>query len=196
MPWPQAGSVDLVVPRPALTAWFTAAVDAGARPAGSWAFEALRAAATTPPRGRLGVDTDEKTIPHEIPTWIGDVTHRGAVHLDKGCYRGQETVSRVHNLGRSPRVLVRLQLDGSSGDELPAVGAEVRAGGRPVGRVGTVVQHHEDGPIALALLKRAVPMDSALEIGGVDAAVDPDTAPQDSGPQAGREAIRRLRGQA
>ncbi|MBM7229765.1 CAF17-like 4Fe-4S cluster assembly/insertion protein YgfZ [Dietzia cinnamea] len=196
MPWPQAGSVDLVVPRPALTAWFAAAVDAGARPAGSWAFEALRAAGTTPPRGRLGVDTDEKTIPHEIPTWIGGVAERGAVHLDKGCYRGQETVSRVHNLGRSPRVLVRLQLDGSSGDDLPAVGAEVRAGGRPVGRVGTVVQHHEDGPVALALLKRAVPMDSALEIGGVDAAVDPETAPQDGGSQAGREAIRRLRGQA
>ena len=196
MPWPLAGSTDLVVPRAGLTAWFDSAVAAGARPAGSWAFEAMRAAGTTPPRGRLGVDTDEKTIPHEIPTWIGDVAQLGAVHLDKGCYRGQETVSRVHNLGRSPRVLVRLQLDGSGSDELPAPGAAVRSGGRPVGRVGTVVQHHEDGPVALALLKRSVAAGADLEIDGVLAAVDPDSTPEDTGTQAGREAIRRLRGQA
>lgn len=195
MPWPMAGSVDLVVPRPELSAWFEAAVSAGARPAGSWAFEALRAADTTPLRGRLGVDTDEKTIPHEVPTWIGEIAQRGAVHLEKGCYRGQETVSRVHNLGRSPRVLVRLHLDGSGGDDAIAPGAEVRAGGRPVGRVGTVVQHHEYGPVALALLKRAVPEDAALEIDGVSAAIDADTYPRESGPQAGREAVKRLRGQ-
>ena len=194
MPWPGAGAIDLVVPRADLAAWFDAAVAAGARPAGSWAFEALRVADTTPLRARLGVDTDERTIPHEVPTWIGAVAERGAVHLDKGCYRGQETVARVHNLGRSPRVLVRLQLDGS-GAELPAPGAEVRAGGRPVGRVGTVVQHHEDGPVALALLKRGVGADAALEADGVAAAVDPDTVPGESGPQAGREAVRRLRGQ-
>ena len=79
---------------------------------------------------------------------------------------------------------------------LPVPGAEVRAAGRPVGRVGTVVQHHEDGPVALALLKRSVAVDAALEIDGVLAAVDPDSAPEDTGTQAGREAIRRLRGQA
>ena len=196
MPWPMNGSVDLVVPRSGLGAWFDAIVAAGARPAGSWAFEAMRAAGTTPLRGRLGTDTDEKTIPHEVPTWIGAVADRGAVHLEKGCYRGQETVSRVHNLGRSPRVLVRLQLDGSGGDELPVTGAEVSAGGRTVGRVGTVVQHHEDGPVALALLKRSVSADTELEIGGTSAAVDPESLAGDSGPQAGREAVRRLRGQA
>ncbi len=196
MPWPRAGAVDLVVPRWGLAGWFDAAVAAGARPAGSWAFEALRAADTTPLRGRLGVDTDEKTIPHEVPSWIGEIAQQGAVHLEKGCYRGQETVSRVHNLGRSPRVLVRLHLDGSGGDDSVATGAEVRAGGRPVGRVGTVVQHHEYGPVALALLKRAVPVDAELEIDGVSAAIDADTYPGESGPQAGREAIKRLRGQA
>ncbi|MBB1035272.1 MULTISPECIES: CAF17-like 4Fe-4S cluster assembly/insertion protein YgfZ [Dietzia] len=196
MPWPLAGSVDLLVPRAGLTGWFDAAVRAGARPAGSWAFEALRAVETDPLRARLGVDTDEKTIPHEIPTWIGEVAQRGAVHLDKGCYRGQETVSRVHNLGKSPRVLVRLHLDGSGGDQSLSPGAEVLAGGRTVGRVGTVVQHHEYGPVALALLKRSVPSDTVLEVDGVSAAIDPDSVPHDSGPQAGREAIRRLRGQA
>nr|WP_241727133.1 folate-binding protein [Dietzia sp. SLG310A2-38A2] len=196
MPWPLAGSVDLLVPRAGLPAWFDAAVRSGARPAGSWAFEALRAVETDPLRARLGVDTDEKTIPHEIPTWIGEVAQRGAVHLDKGCYRGQETVSRVHNLGKSPRVLVRLHLDGSGGDQSLSPGAEVLAGGRTVGRVGTVVQHHEYGPVALALLKRSVPSDTVLEVDGVSAAIDPDSLPHDSGPQAGREAIRRLRGQA
>ena len=123
------------------------------------------------------------------------MAEQGAVHLEKGCYRGQETVSRVHNLGRSPRVLVRLHLDGSGGDDSVATGAEVRSGGRPVGRVGTVVQHHDYGPVALALLKRAVPVDAELEIDGVAAAIDADTYPLESGPQAGREAIKRLRGQ-
>ena len=69
---------------------------AGVRPAGVWAYEAHRVAALRP---RLGVDTDERTIPHEVG-WIGG-PGAGAVHLDKGCYRGQETVARVHNLGQT-----------------------------------------------------------------------------------------------
>lgn len=195
--WPGDGSVDLLVPRAELEAWFDAAVEAGARPAGSWAFEALRAGDEGDPtrliHARIGVDTDEKAIPHEVPAWIGGLEVGGAVHLDKGCYRGQETVSRVHNLGKSPRVLVRLQLDGS-GDTVPETGAAVTAGGRTVGRVGTVVQHFEYGPIALALVKRAVKAGVELEIDGVAAQVDPATAPADTGPQAGREAVKRLRG--
>ncbi|WP_194861419.1 folate-binding protein YgfZ [Dietzia sp. SYD-A1] len=195
MPWPAAGSIDLLVPRADLTAWFDSAVRSGARPAGSWALEAMRTAESIPLRARLGVDTDEKTIPHEVPAWIGEVAQRGAVHLDKGCYRGQETVSRVHNLGKSPRVLVRLHLDGSGVDQSVTPGAAVTVGGRPVGRLGTVVHHHEDGPVALALIKRSVAPGTALEVDGVSAALDPDSLPDDSGPQAGREAIRRLRGQ-
>lgn len=193
LPWPGDGSVDLLVPRESLAAWFDAAVAAGARPAGTWALDALRVADPGPLHARVGVDTDERTIPHEIPAWIGAVETGGAVHLDKGCYRGQETVARVHNLGRSPRVLVRLQLDGS-GDSLPEPGSELRSGGRPVGRVGTVLHHHEEGPVALALLKRAVPPDTELDAGGVAASIDPRTVPDQAGPQAGREAVRRLRG--
>ena len=82
----------------------------GVRPAGVWAYEAHRVAALRP---RLGVDTDERTIPHEVG-WIGG-PGEGAVHLDKGCYRGQETVARVHNLGKPPRMLVLLHLDGVGG---------------------------------------------------------------------------------
>jgi folate-binding protein YgfZ len=120
--------------------------------AGTWAYEALRVAAGRP---RLGFDTDHKTIPAEVG-WL-DV----AVHLQKGCYRGQETVARVYNLGQPPRRLVRLHLDGSA-DALPVRGDALQLDGRTVGFVGTVVQHYELGPIALGLVKRKVSDDSAV----------------------------------
>ena len=142
----------------------TALVAAGAAAAGSWAADALRIPTRRP---RWGVDTDERTIPNEVP-WLAT-----AVHLEKGCYRGQETVARVHNLGRPPRRLVMLNLDGSASG-LPETGDPVStADGRVVGRLGTVAQHHEDGPIALALVKRAVDVGTPLLAGSVDAAIDP-----------------------
>jgi folate-binding protein YgfZ len=134
--------------------------------AGVLAHEALRVAARVP---RLGVDTDHRTIPHEVG-WLTT-----AVHLDKGCYRGQETVARVHNLGRPPRRLVLLHLDGSD-SELPATGDAVQLEGRDVGRVGTAARHHELGPVALALVKRQVPDDAVLTAGPVAAAIDPEPA--------------------
>jgi len=120
--------------------------------AGTWAYEALRVAAGRP---RLGLDTDHRTIAAEV-NWIGL-----AVHLEKGCYRGQETVARVHNLGKPPRRLVRLHLDGSD-DRLPERGDALVLDGQTVGFVGTVVQHYELGPVALGLLKRQVPDDAAV----------------------------------
>lgn len=189
MPWPSADSFDLIVPRAELTAWWGRLTEAGAKPAGMWAFEALRVAALRP---RIGVDTDERTIPHEA-RWIGGVDEHGAVHLNKGCYRGQETVARVHNLGKPPRNLVLLHLDGSA-DERPATGDDVTAGGRAVGRLGTVVDHYELGPIALALIKRSVPAGTELVAGTMAAAIDPDSVPADDGVQAGRAAVDRLRG--
>jgi len=128
----------------------------------------LRVAAAVP---RIGLDTDDRTIPHEVG-WVGP-----AVHLAKGCYRGQETVARVHNLGRPPRRLVLLHLDGSAGGEV-AVGDVVAndaargssqverkaSDSKPVGTLGTVVQHHELGPIALALVKRQVPVTAELRV--------------------------------
>jgi tRNA-modifying protein YgfZ len=120
--------------------------------AGVWAYEALRIAAGAP---RLGLDTDARAIPNELG-WLGV-----AVHLEKGCYRGQETVARVHNLGRPPRRLVRLHLDGSV-DHLPAHGDAVQYDGKQVGFVGSAARHHELGPVALALVKRSVPADAEL----------------------------------
>jgi folate-binding protein YgfZ len=151
---------DLFVPRAAL-----ADVVTGLGPAaGLWAYEALRVEAHRP---RLGFETDHRTIPHELG-WL-----ETAVHLQKGCYRGQETVARVHNLGRPPRRLVFLHLDGSE-ESLPAHGDPVRLAsegpdGRPVGFVTTAARHHELGPIALGLIKRNTPPDATLLAGKVAA---------------------------
>jgi folate-binding protein YgfZ len=178
--------LDLVVARDQAAQWRQRLVDAGVRPAGVWAYEAHRVAAQRP---RLGVDTDERTIPHEVG-WIGT-----AVHLDKGCYRGQETVARVHNLGKPPRMLVLVQLDGST--ERPATGDPLLAGGRNVGRLGTVVDHVDEGPIALALLKRGLPAETPLTTGGeteVAAVIDPDSLPPADAVGAGRLAVEQLRG--
>ncbi|QQM67631.1 CAF17-like 4Fe-4S cluster assembly/insertion protein YgfZ [Actinomyces weissii] len=120
--------------------------------AGAMAWEALRVEAGRP---RLVREADERSIPNELD-WL-----RTAVHLSKGCYPGQETVARTLNLGRPPRRLTILQLDGLSGD-LPQPGAVVRLGDRPVGRVTSVAWHHELGPIALALLRRSTPLEAAL----------------------------------
>jgi folate-binding protein YgfZ len=153
-----------LVPRSELTTYAAAAGPA----AGSWAYEALRIARGEP---RLGLDTDHRTIPNEAG-WIGT-----AVHLDKGCYRGQETVARVHTLGKPPRRLTLLHLDGSD-NRLPARGADLVLGEKVVGFVGTSARHHELGPIALALVKRSVPVDATLVADGLAAGqevvVDPD----------------------
>jgi tRNA-modifying protein YgfZ len=136
--------------------------------AGTWALEARRIAAGI---ARIGLDTDHRTIPNEIGL-LGV-----AVHLDKGCYRGQETVARVHNLGRPPRRLVRLHLDGSV-DALPTPGAELELDGRAVGFVGGSARHFELGPIALGLIKRGTPVEAQLIAAGIAAAQEPLVDPE------------------
>ena len=128
-------------------------------PVGLWAWEALRIEAGLV---RVGLDTDDRTIPNEVGL-LGV-----AVHLDKGCYRGQETVARVHTLGRPPRRLVMLHLDGSV-DHLPPHDSDVLHDGVRVGFVGTAARHHELGPIALAMVKRNVPVEAPLLADGVAA---------------------------
>ena len=161
--------IDLFVPRsrgPELVGALTAA---GVRPCGHWAFEALRVAARIP---RLGPDTDHRTLPPEI----GLVAP--AVHLEKGCYRGQETIARIHHLGRPPRRLVLLHLDGITTDQLPPPHTPVTAGDRTVGFLGTAVRHAELGPVGLAVLRRNVADDQLLQVAGSNAAIDPDPAGQ------------------
>ena len=137
--------------------------------AGLWAFEAARIAAHV---ARPGLDTDHKTLPHEI----GLI--ESAVHLNKGCYRGQETVARIHNLGHPPRRLVFLHLDGSA-DRLPAHGSPLTlADGTQVGFVGSAARHFELGPIGLGLVKRSVDVNAPLLADGVAAAQEVIVAPE------------------
>ena len=143
---------EVVVPRADLAAYVE-----GRPGAGTWAWEALRVAAAVP---RLGFETDHRTIPQEVG-WVPS-----AVHLDKGCYRGQETVARVHNLGRPPRRLVQLHLDGSAG-RTPARSEPVLHEGRVVGTLTSVALHADLGPVGLAVVKRSVPVDADL-LGGAD----------------------------
>ncbi|MGI5398086.1 YgfZ/GcvT domain-containing protein [Streptomyces sp. CA-135486] len=159
---------DLFLPRADLES--SAAANGPA--AGILAYEALRIESHRP---RVGFETDHRTIPHELG-WIGS-----AVHLEKGCYRGQETVARVHNLGKPPRRLVFLHLDGSE-VHLPGHGTPIRlaaegAEGRQLGFVTTSARHHELGPIALALVKRNVPLDAELLAGDTAAAQEPVVEP-------------------
>jgi folate-binding protein YgfZ len=183
--WPLPGT-DLLLEPSRLAEVAEQLRDSGLRPAGTWAWEALRVAALQP---RLGVDTDERTIPNEV-SWLSS-----AVHLDKGCYRGQETVARVHNLGRPARRLVLLHLSetsGPAGSPVLAPGTEVFWEGRVAGRLGTVVDHVELGPVALALLRRQVPVEAGLLVGGNPASIDPDSYVADAG-RTERPATARLR---
>ena len=152
--------VDLLVPRAAKT---TVIEKLGLPLAGLWAYEAIRVDHRIP---RLGWETDHRTIPAEAELVAA------AVHLDKGCYRGQETIARVHHLGRPPRRLVLLHFDGIASDHPPAQGTPVVLDGREVGFVGTAVRHHELGMIALAVLKRNVPDDALLNVGDSVVAID------------------------
>ena len=178
--------MDLVVAREELAGLAAGLRSGGAELAGMWAYEALRIAARRP---RLGLDTDHKTIPHEVG-WI-----ETAVHLNKGCYRGQETVARVHNLGHPPRRLVFLHLDGSV-DRLPEHGDPVETTGdgtrATVGFTGSAARHYELGPIGLAQVKRNVPVDAPLLAGGVAAAQEV-IVPPDAGANV-KITLRRPRG--
>jgi folate-binding protein YgfZ len=157
------GGHENFVPRSELTAFLHDQTLAG-----TWAYEARRIAAGVP---RIGVDTDARTIPNEIGL-LGV-----AVHLEKGCYRGQETVARVHTLGRPPRRLVRLHLDGTA-EALPTLGAPVELANRAIGFVGSSARHFELGPIALGMVKRNVDESLPLSVAGIAASqetlVDPD----------------------
>ena len=133
--------------------------DSTAMQVGTWALDAERVAAGRP---RHGIDTDFKAIPNEL-----GVLH-SAVHMNKGCYRGQETVAKIYNLGKPPRRLVMLHLDGHA-VVMPPSGTPVMNGENQVGFLGTVARHHELGPIALAIVKRNTPVDAELMVEGVAA---------------------------
>lgn len=127
---------------------------------GELAWEALRIEAGLP---RWACEVDARAIPNELD-WL-----RTGVHLNKGCYPGQETIARTVNLGRPPRRLVQLQLAGWQG-QLPEVGARVylpagdNPAGKVVGAITSVARHWELGNIALALVRRGVPAQAELAV--------------------------------
>jgi len=174
-----------LVPRRRLDDVAAAAVRGELRMAGMLALEALRIAAWRP---RFAREVDARSIPHELD-WL-----RSAVHLAKGCYRGQETVAKVHNLGRPPRRLVQLDLDGSEG-LLPAPGDPVLDGDHEIGSVTSTALHHEEGPIALAVVKRSVPEAATLIVHTSDgdvAAAQRVIVPADAGPAVAVPRLPRL----
>ncbi|MET3635600.1 CAF17-like 4Fe-4S cluster assembly/insertion protein YgfZ [Curtobacterium oceanosedimentum] len=171
--------IDVVTPD---TAVALSASDAPV--AGLLAFEALRIAAWRPVLG----DVDERTIPHELD-WL-----RSAVHLSKGCYRGQETVAKVHNLGHPPRRVVMLHLDGSDG-VLPAPGTAVELDGKDVGRLTASALHHELGPVGLAVVKRSLDPAAVLTLtvdGVVVTAAQETIVPPEAGATANVPRLPRL----
>jgi folate-binding protein YgfZ len=153
------GGPFALVPRAELDA-MKKVFDENAKEVGTWALDAERVAAGRP---RIGFDTDHKSIPNELGLL------NKSVHMSKGCYRGQETVAKIFNLGAPPRRLVMLHLDGSA-VVFPAPGTPVENNGVQVGFLGTVARHHELGPIALALIKRSTPTDAVLTVDGISAA--------------------------
>lgn len=185
----EASRTDIAVPREQLEAAVEELESTGLQLVGLMAYTAERVKALE----AEAVDLDEKSIPHEIPHWIGRGERVGAVHLEKGCYRGQETVARVENLGRSPRVLVLLHLDGSA-PTMPSPGADIQAKGRRVGKLGTVIDDCDYGPIALGVIKRSALDAGQVNIGDVAASIDADSIPVEEGEKAGRAAISKLRG--
>ena len=150
--------------------------------AGTLALEALRIAAWRP---RLATEVDERSIPHELD-WL-----RSAVHLSKGCYRGQETVAKVHNLGHPPRRLVMLHLDGVT----PEIGTPVQSADAEVGFITSAAMHYELGPIALAVVKRSVDPAADLVVmvdGEAVAAAQEVIVPPSAGAEANVPRLPRL----
>ena len=154
----EIGGPFALVPRPELKD-MQETFAATAMQVGTWALDAERVAAGRP---RIGFDTDHKSIPNELGLL------NKSVHMNKGCYRGQETVAKIFNLGNPPRRLVLLHLDGSQ-VVMPEPGTPVMNGEIKVGFLGTVARHYELGPIALAVIKRNTPVDAQLTVDGVAA---------------------------
>ncbi|AKE40794.1 YgfZ/GcvT domain-containing protein [Corynebacterium kutscheri] len=183
--------LDLFIPTNQLLIVAKKLIHQGIQPAGLMAYTAQRVQQLAP---EIELDLDDKSIPHEIPALISREGRLGAVHLHKGCYRGQETVARVENLGRSPRVLVMVHIDGSA-PSTPKVGEEITTiHKRRVGRLGTVVHDLDYGPIGLALIKRSALEQPSLLVGGVDISIDKDSLPVEDHEQLGKKAIEKLRG--
>lgn len=170
----------------------------GLTAAGSWTWDALRVAAGLP---EITTDVDERSLPHEYDS-VGEPATGAAASVTKGCYRGQETIAKIHNVGLPPRRQVVLLLDGSS-ELRPTPGTPLYADPeqkKVSGRIGTVVDHWEYGPMALALLRRTV--DDSTELtwktdeGAGSASIVSELSVHPAEHRAGRDAVQSFRSSA
>ncbi|HUL48891.1 MAG TPA: hypothetical protein VLT79_02630 [Gemmatimonadales bacterium] len=116
--------------------------------------------------GKVGAEIDEKTIPQEVR-----FDELNGVSYTKGCYTGQETVSRLHFRGHVNRYLRGLLFDDAPGDTTSGVTQQ----DRDVGRVTSLVWLPEAVPrgrwIGLALLRRDVEPGTMARAGNADVRV-------------------------
>jgi folate-binding protein YgfZ len=131
-----------------------AANDLGATLVSAEDYEAHRIALAVP-RGGLDFAYGD-AFPHET-----DMDQLGGVDFAKGCYVGQEVVSRIEHRGIARTRAVALHYDGTA----PASGAPITAGERQVGTMGSAARGRG---IALIRLDRVAEAEqSALAAGGI-----------------------------
>ena len=138
---------------------------AGMLDGGPAALECARILAGWP---RIGAEVDEKTIPQEVR-----MEESGGVSFTKGCYTGQETVSRLHFRGHVNRHLRGLSFDAEPESAVDSVMHEER----DVGRVTSVAWIPESriagggSWIGLAMVRREVEAGMVVRAAGCDARV-------------------------
>jgi len=119
-------------------------------------LEVMRIRARTP---RVGREIDDRVLPAEAGL------DERSISFTKGCYPGQEPVARLHYRGHANRGLRVLALDG----EPPAYDAPLKLDGKDVGRVTSAVTDPAGGVVALAYVRREVPLEAELRIGPLSA---------------------------
>ncbi|MBX3146597.1 MAG: folate-binding protein YgfZ [Gemmatimonadales bacterium] len=106
----------------------------------------------------LGVEIDDRTLPQEV-----DFDGIGGISYTKGCYVGQETVARLHFRGHANWLLRGLEVTGDrSGLTDP-----IERDGKPVARIGTLIELGPDHAIGLAKVRREVEPGTTLDLAGV-----------------------------
>jgi folate-binding protein YgfZ len=119
---------------------------AGARPAGTAAFDALRIEAGFP---LYGVDISDDNLAQEVNRTAQ------AISFAKGCYLGQEPIARIDALGHVNQQLRGLRL---ARGPVPAAGAEVLTADNEPRKIGHItsaaISYATNQPVALGYLKR------------------------------------------
>lgn len=180
--------VDLIIPPMNFAKVWNELLSKDFLPIGSAAYEALRVKDLQP---RLVLDTDLKTLPHEL-NWVNPSGRISLVDFNQGCYLGQETVARIENMGQPPRILCAFLIDNPALETI-VPGSKIYLADRMVGRMGSVVEHYEWGLIGLGLIKRSLDIKSNLQIANTQIGLQIDTTslPAPRPRQAGKEAIKK-----